>query len=209
MSTIDDYLKPAIEAGYVPGLVAAAADNSGLFYQKAFGQRTIDPAEEMTIDSIFRIFSMTKVIGTVAALILLERRIIDLDQPVDEIIPAFGDLQLLVGFDGDVPIMRPPKRKATVRHLATHTSGLSYGLWNANIAKYLEVTGNPGVLSGLKKGLDCPLTFDPGEEWDYGIGVDWLGQVVEVASGRRLDYFCKDEIFTPLGMTDTDFEIIS
>ena len=84
-----------------------------------------------------------------------------------------------------------------MRQLMTHTSGLVYEFWNADIAKYLAVTGNPGFLSGTKRGIMYPLVFDPGERWDYGIGIDWLGQVIEAVSGKRLDDYCRDEIFTP------------
>ena len=101
----------------------------------------------------------------------------------------------------------PQKITATLRHLSTHTSGLNYEFWSANIGKYLETTGNPSILSGLKAGLHSyPLLNGPGTKWGYGTGIDWLGQVVEVVDGRRIDAFCQEEIFTPLGMTDTAFE---
>jgi CubicO group peptidase (beta-lactamase class C family) len=94
-----------------------------------------------------------------------------------------------------------------LRHLATHTSGFVYEFWNGDMAKYLETTGHPGILSGLKEALNYPLVFDPGERWDYGIGIDWLGQVVEAVDGRRIDAFCREEILDPLGMRDTNFEV--
>ncbi len=206
MSDIDDVLEAAVDRGEVPGVVAMAATKDGSFYSGAFGKRSIAGDQDMTVDTVFRIFSMTKAVGTTAAMQLVERGLLDLDAPVDSILPEFGELQVLEGFDGDKPRMRAPKTKATVRQLATHTSGLCYEFWNADTAKYLEVTGNPGVLSGLKQGLFYPLTFDPGTKWDYGISTDWLGRVVEEVSGKRLDRYYRDEIFAPLGMTDTAFE---
>ena len=102
---------------------------------------------------------------------------------------------------------RAPKTKATVRHLATHTSGLVYGHWNANCAKFMEVSGLPRTISGQIASLYCPLAFDPGERWDYGIGIDWLGQVVEAVDGRTIDQCCQHEIFEPLDMQDSGFEL--
>ena len=114
---------------------------------------------------------------------------------------------MLEGFDGETPRLRAPRAKATVRQLATHTSGLTYEFWNADITKYLQATGHPGILTGQKAALFYPLTFDPGERWDYGIGIDWLGQVVEAVDGRKIDRFCREEILDPLNMADTQFEV--
>jgi CubicO group peptidase (beta-lactamase class C family) len=149
---------------------------------------------------------MTKAVTGIAAAKLVESGALDLDAPVASILPEFGALQVLEGFDGDKPRLRAPRSQATVRQLATHTSGLVYEFWNADIAKYLAVTGRPGFLSGTKLGISYPLVFDPGERWDYGVGVDWLGLVVQQVSGKRLDRFFADEIFTPLSMADTGFE---
>jgi CubicO group peptidase (beta-lactamase class C family) len=94
-----------------------------------------------------------------------------------------------------------------VRQLATHTSGFAYEFWNPDIPKYMQATGHPSILSGLKTSLFYPLVFDPGERWDYGIGIDWLGQVVEVVDGLKIDRFCREEILDPLNMIDTRFEV--
>lgn len=102
--------------------------------------------------------------------------------------------------------MRPQKTVATVRHLATHTSGMEYEFWNPDVPRYMEATGHPTVLSGLKTSLAYPLTSDPGTRWGYGPSIDWLGQMVEAVDGRRIDAFCRDEILDPLGMNDTAFE---
>lgn len=206
MSAVDDLLQRAVAQGVAPGIVAGAASKDGTFYEGVAGLRGSDGAEPMTVDSVFRIFSMTKSIASIAAAQLYERGLLDFDAPVETYAPAFGALQVLEGFDGDTPRLRAPKRKATVRHLMTHTAGLAYQFWNADTAKYLEVTGNPGFLSGTKRGIMYPLTFDPGDKWHYGINIDWLGQVIEGITGKTLAEVCRAEIFAPLKMPDTDFE---
>ncbi|MBZ0216355.1 MAG: beta-lactamase family protein [Fimbriimonadaceae bacterium] len=206
MTAINDVLNQAIAAGKVPGLVAMAANRDGVFFEAAAGTRGVDNDRAMRIDSMHRIFSMTKAIGTLAAVKLIEDGKLALDTPVADILPDFAKLRVLEGFDGDTPKLRAPRTQATIRHLATHTSGLEYEFWNANTSKYLQVTGHPTVLSGLKKSLNYPLSFDPGTDWGYGISIDWLGQVVEKVSGQCIDAYCKKFLFDPLGMKDTVFE---
>ena len=205
MSHIDQVLGAAVNAGKVPGVVAAAANRDGIFYQGAFGKRRLSEDTAMTNDTVFRIFSMTKAIATTAAVRLIERGDLALDTPVEEVIPDWKHKVVLEGFDGDTPITRAPRTKATIRHLATHTSGLAYEIWNPDIAKYLEVTGAQSIIGCARDGLNYPLVSDPGARWEYGIGIDWLGRVVEAVSGQSLRDFCKQNIFDPLGMTDTDF----
>lgn len=205
MTELDGVLKRAVETGAAAGVVASAARRDGIYYSGAAGMRQIDGDAAMTTDTIFRIFSMTKAIAGVATAQLVERGQLDINTPVAEILPEFGELPVLEGFAGDTPILRMPKSQVTVRQLATHTSGLVYELWNADMQKYMKVTGRPNFLSGSKLGISYPLVFDPGERWDYGVGIDWLGLVIERVSGQRLDAYFQDEIFTPLGMSDTAF----
>lgn len=205
MENMSAILNEAVKANDVPFVVAMFGNSDGVLWSGAAGERA--PGAPAAEDTVFRIFSMTKAVGSTAAMILVDRGRLDPDALVEDILPEFGDLQVLVGFDGDQPKFRPPKTKATVRHLATHTSGLVYEFWNGDIAKYLEVADHPTIVSGTMKSLGYPMVFDPGERWDYGIGIDWLGQVVEKIDGRRIDQFCREEIFQPLGMTSTDFEL--
>jgi len=205
MKALDTVLSDAVSAGDVPFVVAMSGNSSGVTWSGAAGERA--PGQAAAEDTVFRIFSMTKAVGSTAAMILIDRDKLSPDTPVEEILPQFSDIKVLDGFDGDAPNLRAPKTKATVRHLATHTSGFVYEFWNGDMAKYLETTGHPGILSGLKEALNYPLVFDPGERWDYGIGIDWLGQVVEAVDGRRIDAFCREEILDPLGMRDTNFEV--
>lgn len=204
-SHIDQVLQQAVDSGDVPGVVAIAANDRDIVYERAFGERRLNAAAPMTIDTVFRIASMTKAVTSVAAMQLIEQGKIQLDQPVASIIPAFGELQVLVGFDGETPSFRPPIRQATVRHLLTHTSGLAYEIWNPDILKFQTVTKTPGIMSRLTAAFRNPLVADPGSVWIYGINTDWLGRVVEEVSGQTIDVYMQNNIFEPLGMKDTTF----
>jgi methyl acetate hydrolase len=205
MSQLNDVIEQSVRAQDAPFLVAMVGDKNGVTWSGAAGERA--PGEKAAQDTVFRIFSMTKAIGSTAAMILMDRGKLDPSTPVETILPEFKKIKVLDGFDGATPRLRAPRTKATVRNLATHTSGFVYEFWNADIPKYLETTGHPTILSGLKTSLFYPLVFDPGERWDYGIGIDWLGQVVEAVDGRKIDRFCREEIIDPLNMADTRFEV--
>lgn len=205
MSDLNAILNDAVSAGDVPFVVAMLGNSNGVTWSGVAGDRA--PGVAATEDTVFRIFSMTKAVGSTAAMILIDRDKLSPDTPVEEILPQFADIKLLDGFDGEKLRLRAPKKKATVRHLATHTSGLVYEFWNTDIPEYMEATGHPTIISGLKASLNYPCVCEPDERWDYGVGIDWLGQVVEAVDGRRIDAFCREEIFDPLGMPDTSFEV--
>ncbi|MEO8691137.1 MAG: serine hydrolase domain-containing protein [Solirubrobacteraceae bacterium] len=202
---IDSVLQAAVDGGAVPNVVAMAADASGPIYEGAAGPRAVGSSEPVTPDTMFRIASMTKIIATTAALQLVERGKLDLDAPVDQYLPEFAGLQVLDGFDGDTPRLRAPATRATVRHLVTHTSGLAYWFFNADIVRWEAATGTPNVLSGSKAIFAAPLVADPGAQYEYGINSDWLGLVIEAAGGQSLDLFFAEHILGPLGMTSTTF----
>ena len=205
MSNMDAVLERAVAQQDVPFVVGMAAGADGVRYSGAAGNAA--PGKAAGEDSVFRIFSMTKAVGSVAAMLLIDRGKIGFDTPVADIVPEFANVQVLDGFDGDTPVLRAPGTRATMRQLATHTCGLEYELWNGDMARYLEVTGHPDILSGHEASLMYPMMTDPGTRWGYGIGIDWLGQVVEAVDGRRIDAFCREEIFEPLGMERTAFEL--
>ncbi len=200
---IDKVLLTAVETGAVPGVVALAADDSGIIYQGAAGVRAAGADDLITPDTMMRIASMTKIVTTTAALQLVEQGRLDLDAPVEKYQPAFADLQVLEGFDGDTPRLRKPATRATVKNLMTHTAGLGYWIWNADIDRYEQVTGTPNVMPGTLAAFTAPLTSDPGTQVQYGINVDWLGRVVEAVSGLPLDAYFLENITGPLGMTNT------
>ncbi len=205
-SSIDKVLRDAVEAGAVPNVAAIAADRNGVIYEGAAGPRVAGvEGDPVTVDTHFRIMSMTKMVATVAALQQVEKGTLDLDAPIDTYRPEFAEVQVLDGFDDDKPRLRAPASRATVRQLVTHTSGLRYWFWNADVLRWETLTGTPNVLSGSNVIFTAPMTADPGTKFQYGINTDWLGRVVEAASGTTLDVAVKEDITGPLGMGETTF----
>ncbi len=204
---LDDVLSGAVAAGEVPGVVAMAATDAGTVYEGAFGVRDLAGGPAMTHDSVFRIASMTKAITSVAALQLVEEGRLALDAPVPDIgEPALAAPQVLEGFDAaGKPMLRPARRPITLKHLLTHTAGFTYDWSNANTRRYAEATGMPGMASGEIAALRQPLAFDPGDKWEYGINIDWVGRIVEAVAGRPIDEVLRERICAPLGMADTGF----
>jgi methyl acetate hydrolase len=202
---IDQVLQDAVESGAVPNVVAMAANDDGPIYEGAAGPRAVGQPDAVTPDTMFRIASMTKMVATTAALQQAERGNLDLDAPVENYRPEFAELQVLEGFDGDTPKLRPPAGKATVRQLITHTSGLGYWFFNEEILRWEAATGTPNVLSGQIDIFQAPLVADPGTRYEYGINTDWLGRVVEAASGQSLDAYMAEHILGPLKMDHTTF----
>ena len=203
LSHIDSMLRAATRAAEVPGVVALAATDDGIVYEGIFGQRRLHEAPAMTRDTVFRIASMVKLITSVAALQLVEQEKLSLDAPVPDIDPALGSPQVLDGFDArGIPQLRPPQRPISLRHLLTHTSGLSYRLWDAKAARYAKSLDllAPEERSRAPR---TPLMFDPGERWQYGPSIDWVGRIVEFISGEPLDAYFRKHILDPLGMNDT------
>ena len=205
-SQVDAVLRRAAESREVPGVVAMAATDKGLLYEGAVGRRALDQPDAMTLDSVFRIASMTKAITSVAAMQLVEQGKLKLEEPVPDIDPTLGSPQVLEGFDpSGAPRLRPAKRPITLRHLLTHTAGFGYDMWDPNVGRYLEAAAVPARSTGQVASIRVPLVFDPGEKWEYGINTDWVGRLVEAMSGMPLDVYFRDRIFTPLGMKDSGF----
>ena len=205
-SKIDEVLTGAVESGAVPHVAAIAADADGVIYEGAAGvQVTGENDTPVSTTTQFRIMSMTKMVCTAVALQQVERGTLDLDAPVAQYCPEFADLQVLDGWDGDTPKLRAPATQATVKHLITHTSGLTYWFWNADMVKYEKVTGIPNVVPGSADAFKAPLVADPGTKFEYGINIDWLGKVVEAVTGQGLDVAVKEGVTGPLGMSDTAF----
>ena len=204
-SAIDKVLRNAVDSGGVPHVAAIAADRDGVIYQGAAGPRAVGESDPVTVDTLFRIMSMTKMPCTVAALQQVEQGNLDLDAPVAEYCPEFAEIQVLTGFDGDTPALRPPTGQATVRNLVTHTSGLGYWFWSEDLVKWESVTGIPNVVAGSAACLTAPMLADPDSAFIYGINIDWLGKVLEAVTGVGLDVAIKQGITGPLGMDRTTF----
>jgi methyl acetate hydrolase len=205
---VDTAFSKAVESKAMPGIIAMAATDKGVIYEGAFGRRDIGAAQPMTLDTVVWIASMTKAITAAAAMQLVERGKLSLDQPASKVVPELASAKVLEGFDGaGKPRLREAKRPITLKHLLTHTAGFSYEIWTPDIAKYQTATGTPGITTCTNAALTTPLLFDPGDRWDYGINIDWAGKMVEAATGQKLDRVLQDNIFGPLGMTDTSFKI--
>jgi methyl acetate hydrolase len=205
---IDQILRQKSNAKEIPGVVAIAANSKEVIYQGAFGKRDLSKDDAMTLDSVFWIASMTKAITAAAAMQLVEQGKLSLDAPIGKVLPDLAAPQVLEGFDANgEPRLRPAKRAITLRHLMTHTAGFCYNMWNGDMVQYLEKTGLPAVTTCKNDALKTPLMTDPGTRWEYGINIDFVGKAIEAVSGKRLDAYLRDHLFTPLGMTDTGFKI--
>ncbi|HEX2943051.1 MAG TPA: serine hydrolase domain-containing protein, partial [Rhodopila sp.] len=205
-AAIDRVLATPVESGKLPGVVAMVANESGILYQGAFGRRAVDQPAAMTLDTVFRIASMTKAITATAVMQLIEAGRIGLEQPIDQLLPFTRGVQVLEGFDdAGKPRLRTPTHPVTVRHLLTHTSGYGYDIFNAELGRYVAAAGLPSIVTCRHDSLKVPLLFDPGTQWEYGIGIDLAGRIVETVTGQDLDAYFKEHIFGPLGMADSSF----
>ena len=200
----------------LPGVTLMVARKGKLVYAQAFGQRAPGQPDAMALDSIFRIYSMTKPIGAVAAMILVEEGRLQLSDPVAKFLPAFKDVQAYTASGGT-----EPARAMTVQDLLRHTSGLGYGELTTNTAFKDALTRSglykPGDIDFDIRDLSAadftsrlaavPLLRQPGTAWEYSLSTDLLGRVIEAASGQRLGDFMEQRIFKPLGMKDTAFHV--
>jgi CubicO group peptidase (beta-lactamase class C family) len=206
VALIDSVLAASVSGEKIAGVVAAAADKDGPIYEAAFGRRNVSLPHRMTVDSVFRIASMTKAITAAAAMQLTEQGKLSLDQPAKEILPFLADTKVLLGFDTkDIPIVRAPRTQITLRNLLTHTAGFVYDTWNEEMSRFAKIADLPAARTGKLAALTAPLNFDPGERWEYGINIDVAGRMVEVVSGLDLETYMRRHIFEPLGMADTSF----
>ena len=216
LARIGAYLKNEIATNKIPGAVVMIQRHGQIAYFETFGVR--DPATRapMTADTIFRIYSMSKPVTTVAAMMLVEEGKLQLDDPVAKFIPAFKDVKVGVekkGDDGNLTLdLVAPRRPMTVQDLMRHTSGITYGFFGEGLVKkayvdakiFSEDVDNAGFADRIAK---LPLAYQPGSTWDYSHSTDILGRVVEVVSGKSLYQFEKERILDPLGMKDTSFYV--
>ncbi len=205
---VDVLLEAAVESGDVPGVVAIAVNHGGTLYEGAFGRRNLATGEPMTIETVGWIASMTKAITGACAMQLVEQGKLDLDSPASRWVPMLSEVKVLEGWDSTgKPKLRPPRRPITLRHLLTHTAGFAYEFWSEDILRYQQVMGVPGIASCENKALTTPLLFDPGDRWEYGINIDFVGKAIEAVSGEKLGQYMQENLLGPLGMNDTAFKI--
>jgi methyl acetate hydrolase len=207
-TSIDDLLRHAVDSAAVPGVVAMAATAQEVVYSAAFGRRWLRDGPPMTTDTIFWIASMTKAITSTAAMLLVEQGRLTLDGPIATALPELARPQVLESFSADgEPNLHPAAKPITLRHLLTHTSGFGYDIWNADLVRYRDRIGIPELISGRNAALNMPLVFDPGDRWEYGIGIDWAGKAIERTCGKLLQSYFDENLFGPLGMNNTGFAL--
>jgi CubicO group peptidase (beta-lactamase class C family) len=212
LSPIEDFLNGEIASGRIPGAIVLIQRHGQPVYFKCFGKRDVEKGTPMTADTIFPIHSVTKTITRVAAMMLVDRGKIALDDPVSKYIPSFAGMQ--VGIErkdnSGRPMLElvPLRRPVTIEDLLLHTSGITYGFYGDGLVKaaydgiYLGDFDNAEFVERLSK---VPLAEQPRTLWDYGHSIDVLGRVIEVASGQSLYQFEKTQLLDPLGMTSTKF----
>jgi methyl acetate hydrolase len=199
---------PLAAAEPVPGVIAQVTTLDETVYAGAAGKRSCADDEPLTADSVLTIFSTTKAVATVAILQLAESGLLDLDVPAKRYAPGLGDIKVLVGFTEDgTPALRDPKRDITTRMLILHTAGFGYPNFDAAYQRLLRsgVIASPG--DATFAALKAPLLFDPGEGWEYGVGLDWAGVIAERIAGIRLEQLLRERVLLPLGMDSTAFVI--
>ena len=217
IAKIDAMLESAIQTDEVPGLVAMIVKDGKIVYHTAKGFADVGEGKKMEKNSIFRIASQTKAITSTAILMLYEEGRIQLDDPISKYIPEFANPQVLASFRyADTSYASKPSTKAiTIRHLLTHTSGLGYGVIDGD-ERMKMIYHKAGVIDlfttekitigeSVKRLAKLPLHHEPGAKYTYSEGLDVLGYLVEIVSGKPFDVFLKERIFDPLGMNDTRF----
>ena len=203
-----------VDSGKLPGLLVAIVRNDRLAWFETCGYRDVERKRAVEPDTIYRIYSMTKPITTVAALMLYEEGCFQLDDPVAKFIPAFADTRVFAGGDADSFTTEPLVRPVTVHDLMIHTSGLTYGFQHEHAVdalyrkRQVEFNANIGPLAGVVEAAAAqPLVFQPGTRWNYSVSTDVLGRLVEIWSGVPLDTFFDERILRPLDMRDTGFHV--
>ncbi|MGL5165179.1 MAG: serine hydrolase domain-containing protein [Afipia sp.] len=216
LARIGAYINNEIATNKIPGAVMMIQRRGKVAYYETFGVRDPGTKAPMTANTIFRIYSMSKPVTTVAAMMLVEEGKLQLDDPVAKFIPAFKDVKVGVekkGDDGNMTLdLVAPRRPMTVQDLMRHTSGITYGFFGDGLVKkayvdakiFSEDVDNAGFADRIAK---LPLAYQPGSTWDYSHSTDILGRVVEVVSGKSLYQFEKERILDPLGMKDTSFYV--
>ncbi len=212
LARIETLMQGYVDEQHVAGLITMVARRGAVIHFEQYGQRNLAAGTPMEDDTIFRIYSMTKPIVSVAALMLYEEGHYLLNDPVARYIPSFENLMV---YDAEVPDgskRTAPKRPVTIRDLLTHTSGFTYGFFsNTPVDTLYQQTGlfqSGGNLADFVQRLShLPLLHQPGTQWHYSVSTDVLGYLVEVVSGQTLDVFLQERIFDPLGMTDTAFDV--
>ncbi len=216
LARVGNYIRNEIAAGKIPGAILLIQQHNRPVYFECFGFRDVENRIPMSADTIFRLYSMSKPVTSVAAMMLVDDGKLALGDPVSKYIPAFADVR--VGVDKvdasgkPVLALEPLNRPITVEDLLRHTSGLTYGFYGDSPARkrYADsglFEGDPDNALFVERLAKLPLAEQPGTLWDYGHSTDVLGRVIEVVSGQSLFAFEKQRLLDPLGMTETAFYV--
>ncbi|HUF85566.1 MAG TPA: serine hydrolase domain-containing protein, partial [Acidimicrobiia bacterium] len=215
LERIGTHFRSYVDDGRLPGWLLLVARDGKVVHLDTYGRRDLESGAPVELDTIFRIYSMTKPLTTVAAMMLYEEGAFELRDPVARYIPAFADQRVYRAGSAQNPQTEPVVRPMEVWHLMTHTAGLTYGFLHAHPVDAMYRTA--GFEWGMPPGTDLaaccdlwarqPLLFQPGAEWNYSVATDVLGRLVEIWSGTTLDEFLRTRIFEPLGMTDSGFAV--
>jgi CubicO group peptidase (beta-lactamase class C family) len=214
LQRVSDYLRDRVANGKIPGAILLIQQHGKPVYHEFFGVRDVATKLPMTDDTIFRLYSMSKPITSVAAMMLVDAGKLRLDDPVAKYIPSFAAVKVGVekkAADGDKVLeLVPPTRPITIHDLMTQTSGITYGFYGDSMVRHLYrdakiYDGDFDNAEFAERIARLPLAIQPGTAWDYGHSTDILGRIIEVISGKSLLHFEQDNLFTPLGMTDTSF----
>lgn len=214
LNLINDLAASYVNEGHMAGTITLVARHGEIVHFECQGKLNLETGQDMREDAIFRVYSMTKPVTALATMMLYERGLLDLDQPISDFIPAFKKMEVYVSGDGNNYTTRMPDREITVRDLMTHTSGIPYGiLADTPVDRLYMHHVQPLVIADrpIEEVVDMiaqmPLMFSPGERWCYGLSSDVLGCLVQVVTGEPLDQFMAKNIFHPLGMNDTGFYV--
>jgi CubicO group peptidase (beta-lactamase class C family) len=209
---LDEHFARYVDDGRLKGWLLTVSRHGKPAYVASYGDRDAEAGLKVEPDTLWRIYSMTKPVTSVAAMMLYEAGAFELTDPVSKFIPSFKDVRVFTGGSDQRPVTVPATEPVRIWHLLTHTSGLTYGFHRTHPVDgmYRAAGFDLGLRPGtLEEACDIwaslPLLFQPGSEWNYSVATDVLGRVVEVASGQSLDEFFAQRIFGPLGMTDTAF----
>ena len=213
LARVDTHFARFVDDGRLPGWQLAITRGGRVCHLSRYGARDKESGAPIEADTLFRIYSMSKPITSVAAMMLYEEAAFDLKDPVAAFIPAFADTRVFTGGTSLNPVTEPQVEPLRIWHLLTHTAGLTYGFHYAHPvdALYRKAGFDFGHPAGVDLEGACnlwaeqPLLFQPGSEWNYSVATDVLGRIIEVVSGQSLDVFLEERIFGPLKMVDTSF----
>ena len=213
LQRLDRRLARWVDDGQLPGFLVTVSRHGRLAHVGSYGLRDVENGRPVEEDTRWRVFSMTKPVTSVAAMALYEEGAFELGDPIARWLPEFAETRVYVAGSAQKPVTQPQVEPIRVRHLLTHTSGLTYGFHHAHPvdAMYRAMGHEWGTPPGADSAEVCrqwasvPLVFQPGSEWNYGVSTDVLGRLVEVVTGQSLDAVFQERVFGPLGMTDTSF----